>query len=232
MHRFEYLKGVYCKESYMGKKMFADRSEAAQALTPLLKRHERSNAVVLGLPRGGVVVASAVAKALSLPLDVIVVKKVTPLYNDEFAVGAVTEDGDSFYDWTLNEESCGPKDTFQARIDEKQKEVRARAARYRAVLPLRNLRGKAAIVVDDGIATGSTMRAAIRAARTRGAAKVVVAVPVAPRDSFAAVRGEADEAACPNTVDFFPAVGQFYDAFPQVEDEEVLVMLKDAAGRT
>ncbi len=211
----------------MSKQLFADREEAAAQLLPLLEKYRRSDsAVVLGLPRGGVVLAAKIAEGLSLPLDVIIVKKVTPPHNDEFAVGAVTEDGESFFDWTMNEEVCGPQRAFEVVIDKRRQEAAARAAHYRKILPMHDLKGKTAILVDDGIATGTTMRAAMKAARVRGAKKIVVAVPVSPQDSLAQVRGDADEVACPHTIDFFAAVGQCYKEFPQIEDAQVITILK------
>ncbi len=211
----------------MSKPLFANRKEAAAQLLPLLQQYRtRTDAVVLGLPRGGVVIAAELARGLELPLDVIVVKKVNPPHNDEFAVGAVTEDNESFFDWTMNEDVCGPQQLFQKTIEKKNKEARTRSVLYRKILPMRDLSGKVAIIADDGIATGATMRVAIKAARKRGAAKVVVAVPVSPQDSLAQVRGEADEVACPHIVDFFAAVGQCYKEFLQVEDEDVVGILK------
>lgn len=217
----------------MSKQLFANREEAATQLIPLLEKYRRSVlAVVLGLPRGGVILAAKLAEALSLPLDVIVVKKVTSPHNDEFAVGAVTEDGETFFDWTMNEDVCGPQQAFQVVIDKRQQEARARAAQYRAILPMQDLHGKIAILVDDGIATGTTMRAAVKAARIRGAKKIVVAVPVSPQDSLAQVRGDADEVACPHTVQFFAAVGQCYKQFPQIEDVEVMEILKNFSKKS
>lgn len=211
----------------MSKPLFANRKEAAAQLLPLLQQYRKSAAaVVLGLPRGGVVIAAELAKGLELPLDVIVVKKVNPPHNDEFAVGAIAEDGESFYDWTMNEDVCGPKELFQKTIDKRCEEVRVRSSLYRKVLPMQDLAGKVAIIADDGIATGATMRVAIKAARKRGAAKIVVAVPVSPQDSLAQVRSDADEIACPHIVDFFAAVGQCYKEFLQVEDKEVVNILK------
>ena len=209
------------------KHVFADREAAANEILPLLEKYKHSNsAIVLGLPRGGVVVAAKLAEALSLPLDVVVLKKVTSPNNDEFAVGAVTEDGESFFDWTSGEEFCGSRKEFDAAVEKKRAEARARAARYRAIVPMQDLHGKAAILADDGIATGSTMRAAVKAARRRGARTIVVAVPVSPGDSLAQIRGEVDEIACPNVVEFFAAVGQCYKTFPQIEDKEVEAILR------
>lgn len=214
----------------MSKTLFANRKEAAAQLLPLLERYRGDvHAVVLGLPRGGVVIAAELARVLALPLDVIVVKKVTPPRNDEFAVGAITEDGESFYDWTSNEEICGPQQAFEKNVEKRREEAQARAQRYRAITPMMDLHGKVAILADDGIATGATMRAAIKAAHKRGAVKIVVAVPVSPRDSLAQIHSEVDEVACPHIVDFFAAVGQCYKEFPQIEDEEVVAILKKHA---
>lgn len=216
----------------MSRHFFVDREDAACQLLPFLNRYRGDAAtVILGLPRGGVVIAERLARALSLPLDVVVIKKVNPPHNEEFAVGAVAEDGESFFDWTSGEEICGPQRSFEIAVAKKRKEALARAARYRAVLPMRDLHGKTAILVDDGIATGASMRVAVRAAKKRGAKTIVIAIPVAPRDSLVPLHAEVDGIACPRILDSFTAVGECYAAFPQIEDKEVVDILKRYSTR-
>jgi putative phosphoribosyl transferase len=186
--------------------------------------------VVLGLPRGGVPVALEVARALGAPLDVIVVRKLGVPFQPELGMGAVGEDGVVVIDTELVRlagVSAAELEAVQAR---EQARVAARAARYRARRPREPLAGRVAVVVDDGIATGSTTRAACQVARAHGAARVVLAVPVAPPGWQGGMRGEADELICVATPAGFFAIGQFYADFSQTTDEEVIACLAQAAA--
>ena len=209
--------------------MFADRADAGRRLAPRLEYLRGEPVVVLGLPRGGVPVALEVARALGAPLDVIVVRKLGVPFRPELGMGAVGEDGVR----VINREvvrlagvAAGELAAVQAR---EQAQVDARAARYRVRRPREPLAGRVAVVVDDGIATGSTARAACQVARAHGAARVVLAVPVAPRGWEARIAGAADEMVCVDTPEDFYAIGQFYADFSQATDEEVIGCLERAA---
>jgi putative phosphoribosyl transferase len=216
----------------MNETLFANREEAAQQLLPLLETYRGNKEVlIIGLPGGGIAITEKLAKELNIPLDVVVVNKLTSPYNQDFAVGAITEDGEQFFDWTLNEEICGPKEFIQHSIELKRKETLARADKYRKILPMRDLHGKTVILTDDCIMTGATIRAAIKAAKKRGAKKIVVAVPVASRDSLAAMSADIDEVAVPHAVEFFSSEGRHYGEFPQIEDEQAISILKKYAAK-
>jgi putative phosphoribosyl transferase len=209
--------------------MFADRADAGRRLAARLEYLRGEPVVVLGLPRGGVPVALEVARALGAPLDVIVVRKLGVPFQPELAMGAVGEDGVR----VINREavrlarvSAAELAAVQAR---EQAQVDARAARYRARRPREPLAGRTAIVVDDGIATGATARAACQVARAHGAARVVLAVPVAPPGWEERIAGAADELVCVDTPPGFFAIGEFYADFSQATDEEVIGCLERAA---
>ncbi|TWV58723.1 phosphoribosyltransferase [Streptomyces misionensis] len=205
---------------------FPDRPEAGRRLGRRLEYLRGQDVVVLGLPRGGVPVAAAVAEALDAPLDVCLVRKLGVPYQPELAMGAIGEDGVR----VLNPDvlrGTGVSDEELARVEERERRVLAeRAARYRGEGPSASVAGRTAVVVDDGVATGSTARVACRVARARGAARIVLAVPVAPRDFARRLGGDADELVCLETPWDFAAVGQFYDDFSQTEDEEVTACLR------
>lgn len=210
--------------------MFEDRQDAGRALAKRLERIDPKGSVILALPRGGVTVAREVCDATGAPLDLIIVRKVGTPGQRELAVGAIA-DGGSGADSNLviNQDvaaMCGLSDDEVrelARAEEPELE-RRRQAYLGARKPI-ELSGKTAIIVDDGIATGATMRAAIKSAKSRRAAKVVVAVPVAAQDTVDELRPEVDEIVCLATPSPFWAVGQHYMDFPQVSDDEVVEAL-------
>lgn len=208
--------------------MFADRVAAGLQLGIALRSMDLDDAVVLGLPRGGVPVAAAAARILDLPLDVIVVRKIGAPGQPELAVGAVGEDGavvlnDDVVSWSRISDEELERAALRERavLDE-------RLRRIRAVRPREELRGRTAILVDDGIATGATMRAAVEVARQHGAQRVVVAAPVAPPDVVAVFAGLADAVCVLEQPENFVAVGSWYNRFDQVSDEEVLRLLSRA----
>jgi len=210
--------------------MFADRDDAGRRLAARLEHLRDAPVVVLGLPRGGVPVAFQVAKALGAPLDVIIVRKIGVPFQPELGMGAVGEDGTRVLSpMVIRECGVSPEELAVVQARE-QAAVTARAARYRAVRPREPLEGRVAIVVDDGIATGSTARAACQIARAHGAARVVLAVPVAPPGWRARIGADADELVSVATPRGFFAIGQYYASFPQVGDEEVLACLQRAAA--
>ena len=209
--------------------MFADRDDAGRRLAARLGHLQGEPAVVLGLPRGGVPVAFQVARALGAPLDVIVVRKVGVPRQPELAMGAVGEGGVRVVNRQVVREAGVPQKVLAAVAERERAAVEARAARYRARWPRQPLHGRTAVVVDDGIATGATARAACQVARAHGAARVVLAVPVAPRGWQAGIDGDADEMVCVETPTVFFAIGQYYASFPPVSDDEVLACLQRAA---
>ena len=209
--------------------VFADRDDAGRRLAARLGYLRGEPVVVLGLPRGGVPVAFQVAQALGAPLDVIVVRKLGVPIQPELGMGAVGEDGVRVINPEIVHAARVSDNEVAAVQAREQAVVEARAARYRVRRPRQPLDGRVAVVVDDGIATGSTARAACQIARAQGAARVVLAVPVAPPGWQARIGADADELVCLETPRGFFAIGQFYAEFPQVSDEEVIACLDRAA---
>ncbi len=206
--------------------LFRDRAEAGRDLALALERYRGSATLVLGLPRGGVVVAAAVARALDADLNVIITRKIGAPGNPEYAIGAVAE-GDEV---VLNEREISLLGIGRAYVErevERQKEeITRRIAYYRQGAPLPELRDRPVLVVDDGVATGYTMLAALRAVRKLGAHPVVMATPVIPPSTLEHLSFECDDAVALATPEPFYAVGLFYENFEQVSDEEVLNLLK------
>jgi len=207
---------------------FRDRSEAGRALAAKLQHLRGAGVVVLALPRGGVPVAYEVARELDAPLDVIVVRKVGVPGQPELAMGAIGEDGVR----VVNDEIVrvvGATAADFSRIEEiEREELQRRAERFRGTTPRADLVGRVAVIVDDGIATGSTARAACHVARAHGAERVVLAVPVAAPDSVRALASDADEIVCVEQPTSLRSVGQWYDDFTQVDDSEVVDLLERA----
>jgi putative phosphoribosyl transferase len=209
--------------------VFADRDDAGRRLAARLVHLRGEPVVVLGLPRGGVPVAFQVAQALGARLDVIIVRKLGVPFQPELGLGAVGEDGVRVINPEVMQACRVSQDELAAVQAREQAAVEARAARYRSRRPRERLDGRVAVVVDDGIATGSTARAACQIARALGAARVVLAVPVAPPGWQARIGADADEMVCVSTPRGFSAIGQFYTRFPQASDAEVLACLEHAA---
>jgi len=210
--------------------LFADRADAGRRLAARLGHLRGEPVVVLGLPRGGVPVALEVARALGAPLDVIVVRKLGVPFQPELGMGAVGEDGVQVINREVIRLAGVPADELAAVEARERAQVDARAARYRIRRPREPLAGRVAVVVDDGIATGSTARAACQVARAHGAARVVLAVPVAPHGWEARIGGAADEMVCVDIPRDFYAIGQFYADFSQATDDEVIACLEAAAA--
>lgn len=210
-------------------KRFVDRAEAGRRLAARLDHLRGKELVVVGLPRGGVPVAFEVARALQAPLDIILVRKLGVPFQTELAMGAIGEDGVR----VVNDDivsRCGVTDREIERIEARERgELERRAQRFRGGRPPVPLAGKTVVVIDDGIATGSTAMAACAVARAHGAARVVLAVPVAPPEVADRIDGSADELICLYTPASFFAVGQFYTNFDQTTDDEVVDYLARAA---
>jgi putative phosphoribosyl transferase len=207
---------------------FRNRTDAGRQLASLLEPLRGRDVVVLGLPRGGVPVASEIADALGAPLDVIVVRKVGVPGQPELAMGAIGEDGVRVVnDEIVRLTGVSPEDF--GRVEQREgEELRRRAERFRGAAPRVDLVGRTAVIVDDGIATGSTARAACQVARAHGADRVVLAVPVAAPDSVQALADDADDIVCVQTPSWLRSVGQWYDDFTQVDDQTVVDLLRRA----
>ncbi|PRY68799.1 putative phosphoribosyltransferase [Glaciihabitans tibetensis] len=208
--------------------VFRDRAEAGRQLARKLEPFRDSTAVVLGLPRGGIPVAFEVASALHLPLDVIVVRKLGLPLQPEVAMGAIGEGGARVVDRPLMAYAGVSPGQVEALEKAERAELEDRVRRLRSGRPRSDLRGRTAIIVDDGVATGATARVACAVARQLGAARVVVATPVAPREALAEIV-EADAVECVSTPDSFFAVGYHYGDFRATTDDEVLALLDRAA---
>lgn len=211
---------------------FLDRRDAGRRLAAHLGHLEGTEAVVLGLPRGGVPVAGEVAEALGAPLDVCLVRKLGVPFQPELGMGAIGEGGVRVInDDVVRMARVTPE--ALAEVEAREREVLdMRARRYRGGREPVALRGRTVLVVDDGVATGSTARAACRIARARGAERIVLAVPVAPHDWTTRLGGDADELVCPHTPRDFFAIGQFYADFSQTGDDEVVTCLEEALARS
>jgi putative phosphoribosyl transferase len=210
---------------------FPDRVAAGRALADALARKRLADPIVLALPRGGVPVGLQIAQALSAPLDLLLVRKIGVPYQPELAVAAVM-DGEApvlVIDEAIRAETGVARDYIEKEAQVQLAEIERRRRAYlggRAPLPVA---GKTAIVVDDGIATGTTMRAAVKGLRERKPARIVIAVPVAPPDTVAALRREVDDVVCLAQPEMFGAIGYFYRDFHQLSDDEVIDALDQAA---
>lgn len=208
---------------------FQNRREAGEKLAKELQNFADSpDAIVLALPRGGVPVAFEVAKQLHLPLDVLTVRKLGVPGYEELALGAIASGSIIVLNKKIVEELKIPESHIEAIAAREQKELERRERLYRGDTPLPNLNGRIVILVDDGIATGSTMKAAVSAVKQQGVKFVVVATPVAPPSSVREIRREADEVIALATPSEFMAVGQWYLDFSQTTDDEVRNLLKSA----
>jgi putative phosphoribosyl transferase len=206
--------------------MFADRRAAGQLLAQALLHHAGVNAIVLGLPRGGVPVADEVARVLGGSLDVWVVRKLGAPFQPELGMGAIAEGPAVVLDRSTVRLLGVSSVQLLGVARREMEEVRRRVERFRSGRPLPELRDRIVILVDDGIATGGTMRAAIRAVRKRHPARLVVAIPVAAPDVVAALRREVDEVVCLHQPEDLYAIGLWYEDFRQVHDEEVVRILE------
>lgn len=211
--------------------MFSDRIEAGKKLAERMQKlKNQKDTLILGLPRGGVVIAAEVAKALHLPLDVTCPRKIGAPHNPEYAIGAITETGQGIFD----EEAIVSLGVSQKYLDQevaRQKQIAEnRLKLFRKDLPPRNLKNKTVILIDDGLATGSTMKAAIESVKFEGAKAIVVAIPVAPVSTLQEMEPLVDQIICLSSPPLFYAIGQFYEEFPQVDDEEVVELLKSIAN--
>lgn len=212
---------------------FANRTEGGRLLAEKLTKYSnRDDVIVLGLPRGGVPVAYEVAKRLRAPLDVFIVRKLGVPGFEELAAGAIASGGVRVLNEDVMRAIPYADEAIEAVTARETAELERREQIYREGRPPPELRNRIAILVDDGLATGATMRAAVKALRQSGAAKVVVAVPVGPPDTYLEIKQLADDAICLSTPPFFQAVGQYYEDFSQTSDADVRELLSRAAQET
>jgi putative phosphoribosyl transferase len=211
---------------------FPNRIEAGRQLAEKLEKYaERDDVIVLGLPRGGVPVANEVAKLLRVPLDVFIVRKLGVPGFEELAAGAIASGGVRVLNEDVMRAIPHADQAIKAVTARETAELERREQIYREGRPVPKLRNRIAILVDDGLATGATMRAAVKALRQRGAARIVVAVPVGPPDTCHEIEEQADEMICLSMPEFFQAVGQYYEDFSQTSDEDVRELLASSTQK-
>lgn len=207
---------------------FRDRREAGQYLSDRLRGYRgRPDVIVLALPRGGVPVAAEVARELGAPLDVFLVRKVGLPGHEEFAMGAIASGGTVMINEDVTHTYRVPDQLVQAAVEKERRELERREQRYRGSRPHPDLTDKVVILVDDGLATGSSMRAAVKAVRGHRPREIIVAVPVAPAETCEALAAEVDHVYCGLTPDPFYAVGLWYEDFSQASDDEVTAVLDE-----
>lgn len=209
----------------MGSRTFPDRAAAGRELGAALARRQLAEPVVLGLARGGLVVAAQVASALGVPVEVLVVRKIGHPLQPELAVGAVVEGGEPVLDEQARTAYGVDPEALAGIVAAEEQECRRRVAVYRGGRPAPQVAGRTAVLVDDGVATGLTALAAVRAMRGRAARRVVLAAPVMSREAHGLLTGEADDLVTLEVPRRFGAVSRFYADFPQTRDAEVLALL-------
>ncbi|MCX6745772.1 MAG: phosphoribosyltransferase [Candidatus Parcubacteria bacterium] len=209
--------------------IFKNRQEAGQKLAEKLNEFKsKKDTIILALPRGGVVTGFEIAKELNLPLDLVVPRKIGAPENEEYAIGAITETGEGIFNQEAIASLGIPQEYLDNKVAAEKKEAQRRLKTYRQDRPSLNLANKTVIIVDDGIATGLTMRAAIKSVKEKKAKKIIVAVPVSAQDSLKTIEKEADQIICLDAPLFFGAVGAFYENFGQTTDEEVIDLMKES----
>jgi putative phosphoribosyl transferase len=212
---------------------YRDRIAAGRVLAAQLKSsHRWHKPLVLGLPRGGVPVAAEVADALEADLDVLIVRKIGLPWEPEVAMGAIASGGICIRNLSVLRATGASDDDFMEVAHREREELKRRERRYRGDRPLPSMAGRTVILVDDGLATGSTMRAAVAAVRTFHPEEIVVAVPVGAADAVTALEALVEELVCPATLESFGAVGAFYEDFSATGDDEVEALLDEAFART
>lgn len=207
---------------------FKDRKEAGQILADRLSNYANQNVIVLGLPRGGVPVAFEIAKALRAPLDVFIVRKLGVPGHEELAMGAISSGDVRVLNKPVIEELRITEEEIEVETRKEQEELRRREVLFRGDRPTLEVTGRTVLLVDDGIATGSTIKAAIAALKKKKARRIVVAVPVGPLSTIQELKEEVDEVVCASAPRFFYAISLWYDDFPQTSDEQVREFLKEA----
>lgn len=207
-------------------KPYTNRRQAAEHLGENLAERKMQDPLILGIPRGGVVIADTVAQKLGADLDVVLTRKLGAPGNPELAIGAVSENGRVYLQGEIAAKVGVDEDYIEREKARQLVEIDARRQRYRSVLPKAPLQGRTVVIVDDGIATGATMQASLWAARDESPREVLVAVPVGAQDAIERLEGEADGVICPLVPPYFYAIGQFFTDFGQVSDEQVIEILR------
>jgi len=211
--------------------LFKNRVEAGRRLGAELAKLKGGDVVVLGIPRGGVVVANEVARALRAPLDIVVTRKIGAPGEPEFALGAVTQEGEVVMDRNAAESLGASPEYLDEEARRKQDEVRERMRAFRRDRPYPHLEGKTVIIVDDGIATGSSIEAAVISVKRRNPKGIIIAVPVAPPDAVERLSREGAKVVCLEKPWLFMAIGEFYQDFGQVDDSEVRRILDESSSQ-
>lgn len=208
--------------------LFLDRQDAGQQLANKLTDFKnKPNTVILGLPRGGVVVAAVIAKQLALPLDIIIPRKIGAPTNPELAIGAITEDGQMIINQPIIDNLAIPPGYINQEANKQKHEAIRRLKLYREDRQPLNLKNRTVILVDDGVATGATMRAAILSVKNKKASQIILAAPVIAYDTLQALSREVDQVIYLDAPFFFGAVGAFYQNFAQTSDEEVIGIMRE-----
>ena len=209
---------------------FRDRSDAGRQLVRMLEPYRREQCLILGLPRGGVVVAAEIAKALNQPMDIMTVRKVGAPMNPELAIGAVAPNDVLVLNQHLIRNLGIEEEELQRLVQRETAELKRRLHYFRGHRPFPSFQDKIIILVDDGLATGATARAAIQASKAMGAERIVLAVPVGARSTVSELRQEVDELICLEAPEWFDAVSHWYVNFPQVNDSQVIELLESSWG--
>lgn len=212
--------------------MFTDRTDAGEQLADLLEQHDVQADIVLGIPRGALPVARPVADALDVPLDIVVASKIGAPNNPEFAIGAVGSNGTVWRNEDAIDQLEIPDEYIEHEREQEAENARQKAERYRSGREAPELSGKRVVIVDDGIATGATAKACLRQVADAGASHVLLAVPVGSPDSIDDLQTEADDILAVESPPEFRAVGQYYDQFDQVSDEEAIAYLENEQPST
>lgn len=208
--------------------IFQNREDAGRNLVKALQEYQkRKGVIVLGLARGGMILAAVIAKMLEIPFDVIITQKIGAPTNPELAIGAITEKGKGYFNQRLIELLHVSKTYIDQTVAIKKKEAERRLTLYRHNRPIPSLRDITVIIVDDGIATGATMMAALLAIRSEHPKKIIVAVPVAAPESLNFLSPFADQIICLYSPDDFMSVGEFYESFPQTDDSEIIQLFQE-----
>lgn len=211
--------------------IFQDRADAGRQLAEELAGIVERDGLVLAIPRGGVIIAAEVARLLNLSMDLIIPRKIGSPNNPEVAIGAVTQDGTTLLNHRLIEMLGISRVELEEMVSYELDEIRRRMTLYGAGWNIEKSSGRQLIVVDDGVATGYTMQAALRSARGYAPKELVLAIPVAPRDTLELLEKEVDRTICLTVPEEFYAVGQFYEVFEQTEDEEVIEIMREFSGQ-
>jgi predicted phosphoribosyltransferase len=208
--------------------IFSDRNDAARKLADMLQKYKGQNPLILAIPRGAVPMAKIIAEELNGSFDVVLVRKLRAPYQPELAIGSIDESGWAYI--ASHAPSTGASQEYiEAEKSAQMETIRKRRHQYTPIRPPIDPSGRIVIVIDDGLATGATMISALHGLRARNPARLICAVPVAPPETLKRVAAMADEVVCLYAPDYFQAVGQFYQNFSQVEDEEVIDILRDSA---